>query len=333
VKDVRHGLVAVLCVVTLVAGCGGGASSPTSPTPVAAEMSATARSYLTQLLDIMQANSINRKTIDWPAFRQSVEAAVPNAQTIQGLYPGVRTALGLLNDHHSFYQGPDSTYVYNPSPIGNCTDPTPPTVQAPEDVGYVKVGAFSGGGSAATVFAQGIQDALRATDRPALVGWIVDLRNNGGGNMWPMIAGLGPVLGDGTAGAFIDPDGTVVWWGYQGNASISGGSPAVTVTSPYFLLRSNPRVAVLTNCGVASSGEATTIAFRARPNARSFGTPTYGLSTANRGFSLTGGGTLTLCVSTMADRTGRQYGNALAPDEVIADPSETVRRAIEWLRQ
>ena len=111
------------------------------------------------------------------------------------------------------------------------------------------------------------------------------------------------------------------------------GSPLVSVTTPYRLLRANPRVAVLTNCGVISSGEAVVIGFRARRDARSFGTATYGLSTANDEFPLTGGGTLFLCVSTMADRTGRTYGKAVAPDEVIDDPVETVRRAIEWLRQ
>jgi C-terminal processing protease CtpA/Prc len=92
-------------------------------------------------------------------------------------------------------------------------------------------------------------------------------------------------------------------------------------------------VAVLTNCGVASSGEAVAIGFRARRDARSFGTATYGLSTANDEFPLTGGGTLILCVSTMADRTGQTYGSAVAPDEVIADPVEILRRAVEWLRQ
>ena len=40
-----------------------------------------------------------------------------------------------------------------------------------------------------------------------------------------------------------------------------------------------------------------------------------------------------LCTSTMADRTGATYGQTVVPDEVIADPAETVRRAIEWLRQ
>jgi len=320
-------------IVILLAACTG-APSPTSPTPTSATgMSATARGYLTQVLDLMQGNSINRKTIDWPVFRQTVERTAPNAQTIQDLYPAIRAALGLLNDHHSYYQTPDGSWVYNPSPAGVCTDPTPPAVQVPDGIGYVKVAGFTGSESEARVFAQDIQDRLRAADRPNLAGWVVDLRNNGGGNMWPMVAGLGPILGDGTAGAFVDPDGAIVWWGYEANASVYGGRPSVTVSNPYRPYMANPRVAVLTNCWVASSGEATVIAFRARPDARSFGTPTYGLSTANRTFTLTGGGNLGLCVSTMADRTGRVYGSAVAPDEVIADPVETVRRAIEWLRQ
>ena len=58
-----------------------------------------------------------------------------------------------------------------------------------------------------------------------------------------------------------------------------------------------------------------------------------GLSTSNDEFPLTGGGTLGLCTSTMTDRTGQTFGRAVVPDEVIADPVETVRRAVEWLRQ
>lgn len=328
----RRQLGALPLLAFFLAACGGG-NSPTSPTPPTTGMSATARTYLDQVLNTMQANSINRKTINWTVFRQSAEAAAPTAQTIADLYPAIRTALGLLGDHHSFYQGPDGTYVYNPSSLGGCPDPTPPAPAIPSGIGYVKVGAFSGSGTAATVFAQTIQDALREADRSDLIGWVVDLRNNGGGNMWPMIAGLGPILGDGTAGAFIDPDGNVVWWGYRDNASISGGTPVVTVPDSYRALRQNPRIAVLTNCGVASSGEATVIAFRARPDTRSFGTPTYGLSTANATLPLTGGGTLYLTVSTMADRTGLKYGDAVVPDEVIQDPAETVRRAVEWLQQ
>jgi len=323
-----------VALLLALASCGG--DTPTAPTSPAATsrpgMSTTARSYLDQVLNTMQTNSINRKTIDWTAFRRSVDEVAPTAQSVQDLYPAIRTALGLLDDHHSFYQGPDGTYVYNPSPRGNCTDPTPPVPDIPVAIGYVKVGSFSGSAGESVDFAQGIQNVVRTADRADLTGWVVDLRHNGGGNMWPMIAGLGPVLGDGDAGAFIDPDDGIIWWGYRGGASISGGTALVTVPNPYRLFRQNPRVAVLTNCAVASSGEATTIAFRARPDTRSFGTATSGVSTANRGYPLTGGGTLQLTVSTMADRTGRKYGDVVMPDEVITDPTETVRRAVEWLQ-
>jgi len=40
-----------------------------------------------------------------------------------------------------------------------------------------------------------------SADRDDLIGWIVDLRGNGGGNMWPMLAGVGPVLGEGVVGS------------------------------------------------------------------------------------------------------------------------------------
>ena len=52
---------------------------------------------------------------------------------------------------------------------------------------------------------QQIQDQIKIMDHPYNIGWIVDLRGNGGGNMWPMLAGIGPILGEGIAGYFIDP--------------------------------------------------------------------------------------------------------------------------------
>jgi len=52
-------------------------------------------------------------------------------------------------------------------------------------------------------------------------GWIIDLRGNGGGNMWPMLAGIGFVLGDGPAGSFVLLDGSV-----QSDGPIARGRPS-----------------------------------------------------------------------------------------------------------
>ena len=328
----QAGRLAVSLLVALVfTGCGSG-SSPTTPSPPGTATPNAGRTYLNQVLDTMQANSINRNKIDWTSFRQSVNQAAPNPQTIADTYPAISIALGLLGDHHSFFVKPDGSYIYNPNPLPACTDQAPPLPSVPPDIGYVWVGATTGSPLAPVDFAVAIQKRIADADDRDLKGWIVDLRGNGGGNMWPMIAGLGPILGEGTAGAFVDLDNRVSWWAYANGASTDGGQLRVQVPTPYALLKPSPTVAVLTNCGVASSGEATAIAFRVRANTRSFGTPTRGLSTSNNGFPMNDGASLVLTVSVMADRTLTRYGGVVTPDEVVVDPARHVERAIEWIR-
>jgi len=329
----RRRALVLLAAVAFAWSCGSNVSDPAQPSASAANANpAAAREYLDRILNIMQANSIHRLTIEWPTFRQSVLAAAPNAATIAETYPAIRVALGLLGDHHSFLTRPDGTFVTNPSPRGGCEDPRAPAAQVPATIGYVKVGSFSGTSEQSLQFALSIQEQIRAADSVGVVGWIVDLRGNGGGNMWPMVAGLGPVLGEGDAGQFVSPTGVTSTWGYADGSSYSQGARIVSVAVQYRLLRPDPRVAVLTDCGVASSGEASVIAFRRRPNTRSFGTPTYGLSTSNAAFPLSDGAQLYLTTSVMADRTGARYGDVVVPDEVVRDPAQTVQRAADWLR-
>ena len=89
---------------------------------------------------------------------------------------------------------------------------------------------------------------------------------------------------------------------------------------------------MLTDIGVASSGEAIAISFRARPNTRSFGTATCGLSTGIDSFLLANGARLNVAMSVMADRTLTIYGGVVEPDELVADPAQVVPRAVAWLR-
>ena len=310
---------ALIVICLLGVACGGGSPS-TAPSPVpGAQASPVVVKYLNDLVDIMQANSVNRLTIDWTSFRAQVLSAAGSAQAIADASPAIGVALGLLNDHHSFYQRPTGGGISNPRFPSGCSVPTVADATMPADIGYLRIGAFSGNAAAEVALATDLHLRIAAQDRDALAGWIVDLRGNGGGDMWPMLAGVGPILGEGTAGYFIAPAYTTAW-GYNGTASFDGTFLAVQPEKPYRLIAQNPRVAVLTNEAVASSGEAIVVAFRGRPNARSFGARTCGVPTANRAFVLSDGASLFLTTALDADRNRVTYDSAIPPDEALHGP-------------
>ena len=237
-------------------------------------------------MSVMQLNSINRQRIDWTDFKAKVTARAQGAQTIADIYPAISYALGLINDHHSFYVTAGGQGVGNPSSRA-CSGSTVPNASVPADVGYVRIAEFSDPNPTTLIaFADGIQRQIRDADRDGLVGWIVDVRGNRGGNMWPMVAGVGPVLGESLLGYFVPPIGLDQAWFYSNGRATLDGSSLGSVSVTYTLRRPSPRVALLTDGLVASSGEAVVVAFRGRPNTRSFGTPTCGLSTAYAQFRL-----------------------------------------------
>ncbi len=308
------------------------------------EASATARQYMEAVLDIMEVNSINRYVIDWRDFRARARSDVAGAETTADVYPAIDRAIERLEDNHSFLRRPPLGTTA-PAPLPPPALPAPPARADPgvallaAGLGYLEVPAFTGLGAEANALATQYHRLIESVDTLGICGWVVDLRGNTGGNMWPMIAGVGPILGEGLVGHFVDPDSVVSPWYYRAGGSWNGSFEISTASNPYTLLTPTPPVAVLTDGLTASSGEATTIAFRGRPDARSFGEPTWGVSTANRGFPLSDGAMLILTVSTMADRTGQLYGLEVVPDETVAgaktgDPATDapLRTAMDWLR-
>jgi len=293
--------------------------------------SVVARNYLSEILNIMQDNAINRYIIDWSIFRSEVLVETNGAETIEDTYPGIERALELLEDNHSVFIKPDGSGFTAGSfqcDLQNITE-----TSWPENIGYIKVNSFSGSAnsSEAISFAKEIQQQIRGQDNSELEGWIVDLRGNLGGNMWPMLAGIGPILGEGVAGYFIDPDNNQSSWGFMDGSAMSNGVEAVTqIVNSYELLNQNPKVAVLLNNSIASSGEALAVSFIGRENTRSFGTSTCGLSTSNSYFPLSDGAVLNLTTAYFADRNKRIYGESIEPD-VQSENDDIIQTSVYWI--
>ncbi len=290
-----------------------------------------AEKFLNEVLDVMEANSINRYKIDWTDFRKKVFEKVIGAQTIQDTYPGIKEALVLLGDNHSSYTKIDGSVIF----VGNlqCDFQMIVKPSLPENVGYVKVNSFLGSSNSAAAisFAEEIQNQITHQDHPEIIGWLVDLRSNSGGNMWPMIAGIGPILGEGTAGYFIDPDNNQTSWGFLNGSSVVNGNTVTQLNNSYELIMPNPKVAVLLDNGIASSGEVIGISFVGRENTISFGTSTCGLSTSNSSFLLSDNSVLNLTTSYLADRNKNLYGIPINPDVFVND-EDIIQNAVEWIK-
>ncbi len=294
-------------------------------------ISEEAKSFLTEVISIMEQNSVNRKTIDWVDFRKSVFDVAGTAQTIEEAHPALEKALTLLDDVNCWIILPDGSYLtyegFLPCGAENVVSPT-----VPDNVGYVRLSSCTAtaNGADGIAYAEAVQDQIREADKPALIGWIVDLRGSTGGGLWPILAGIGPVLGEGTAGYFIYPDNIEAGWGYSNGASTALGDPVTQLSNPYQLISGNPKVAVLTDGAVAIAGEFIAISFVGRPNSRSFGAPTCGHSTGFLTFSLSHNYIIGLTIANMADRNKNLYGGVVAPD-VVVNNTQIIQTAVSWL--
>jgi carboxyl-terminal processing protease len=281
--------------------------------------------YLNTALDVMQQNSLCALNIpDWDAFRYQMMAKAQQAQTPADTYPLIRQALCALQDGHSFFLPPESfTRTGDAQKILHSTAPCPlPDGQVMDNVAYLKVPAFVPTADLGyTQLADHTQKLIATLDQTASKGWIIDLRGNGGGDMWPMLAGLAPLLDDGILGHFIyekGPHAGITPWSCRNGVSMwNDAFPCATASTPYKLKTDHPPTALLVDGRTASSAEAVFISFIGMPNMCSFGQPTAGLSTGNSNFDLADGAKLFVTTGVFADRTLQRYGQPIGPDQPV----------------
>lgn len=286
--------------------------------------------YVEEVIGLMQAHFVNRAAINWVVLKQKLLAQASSAQTIAQAYPAVASAVVALGDKHSLFvpARPVKGLEMPPAQLPTLYPDEP----VPGDIGYIRIPWVVGGPEKLDAYIARVQAQLKARDKPELKGWLVDLRGNAGGNMWPMLVGVGPVLGEDTLGYSVDANNTQTVWRYEKGKALADGDVQAE-TAPYYTLKSpNPVVAVLTDTLTASSGEAIAISFKARKHTRSFGAGTCGVSTGRARFYLSDGSEILLSTAVFADRRLVRYGHSIAPDEPLKS-TDVVPRAIRWIRE
>ena len=291
-------------------------------------------SILKEAIEIVQEHALHKASVDWHKQNDRLADTIRNAKlSINDAHVLVKELLSEIGDGHSHLVTNNHAHSWHET---KAQYPESYVVhQNRRKFGYIQVPAFQANSDYTEYeFAADISDRLDLMDSEHLSGWVVDLQKNYGGNMWPMLAGLAPLLNVPIAGFFRDADGVDTPWTI-GDSHV-GIADSVVLDLGYqisTLQQSDLPVAILTSNTTCSSGEAMVVAFRGSQTSRQFGEPTFGLSTANGSFELSDGSVIWLTTSTFVDSVGREYGSRLYPDEKT-HPNQNksaMDLAVDWM--
>lgn len=118
--------------------------------------------------------------------------------------------------------------------------PLPQGQRITPSICYLDLPGVLSGPEHTKAYAQRAQHIIREMDQAALSGWVIDLRRNIGGNMFPMVAGVGPILGEGECVSFVSSREKKRVFYQNGQALIEPAEVITEVDNPYQLKNPSP---------------------------------------------------------------------------------------------
>jgi hypothetical protein len=294
--------------------------------------SGAARDYIDEAIARIRESALDASRVDWDAARRRSWIFAAGATTPAEARPAVGFLIRSLKDGHSRLLTPSARGEIAHSGTEGSFGLASEVVRG---TGYLRIAGFDAANVPADrAFAAELGRRIDEVAARQPCGWILDLREDTGGNMFAMVGGLEPFLGVGDLGFFVRGGERRPW---SARDFYSQAREDLPRTPPAF---GDASVALLIGERTASAGESIAVAFRGRAHTRIFGQPTAGLSTVNQGFALSDGSMAMLTVAVLADRNGNVYGSRIEPDERVGpagyfdlrlEDQPVVKRAAEWL--
>ena len=170
--------------------------------------------YLGAAMDTLRQHALYRDSVDLKALHGTALRIAGGDNDAADHHLAVEYLLQSLGDHHSFLMRPDEYTTWKGDSSDAVTED--PSFRNIDGFGYILVPAFMSGDSVLMLaFAEHLQNGIARLSEEGVNGWIVDLRKNTGGNMAPMVCGLGPLLHPGVLGTLTDVNGAVERWYYR----------------------------------------------------------------------------------------------------------------------
>jgi carboxyl-terminal processing protease len=297
------------------------------------KISKRTKDFIKEVSKIIKGNSLFTDSLNWNQISEEL-LVLPVGKTDSAdhrtIFDFFTKKLRDIGDKHSYFL----TQVSINSYISKNFEPKQPEGRyVGNDIGLIKVPKCETYDKIKDRdFANSIRYQIKKIDTEnEIVGWIVDLRSNGGGSMWPMIAGLNALMEDGMIGYFVGTANSKekIWTSENGKINYSK-----ELVDTYKVKKFDNKIAVLIDSMTGSSGEMTAISFIGLPNVKIFGQPSAGYTTANNTIVLSDGTQLNLATNFVADRTHKIYPDRIIPDVIVTTQGKDVAdRVIETAKE
>ncbi|HEY5367610.1 MAG TPA: S41 family peptidase [Hanamia sp.] len=290
-----------------------------------------------EVSNIIKSKSLFSDSLNWNQINDSL-SLLPfgknDTENNQLIFKFFTNKLRKAGDKHSFFLTQaqmKSIMKTNPEPM------EPEGKYLGDGIGLIKVphyAPFASPDLTQSDFANDIRFQIKRIDtQNEINSWIVDLRGNTGGDMWPILGGLNALIKDGIVGYFVNTKkhNEFAWESNNGEIAFTHVS-----INTYKVKRLPLKIAILIDSKTASTGEMTAISFIGLPNVKVFGQPSAGFVTANASTNLSDGTVLSLAGLNVADRTHKIYSDKIIPDVIVdtrtnSNVDETLDLAKKWI--
>lgn len=296
--------------------------------------------FLDKSIALIESNSLNTENI--ASIKSVLYERSRNLTKIDEVAPLFDEVFKDLNDYHGSLKYKGKTYGWNKT--SSYFNPYLKTKLKTEtkvisqlinnNYAYIRIpGNNDFGFKKVDSIANDIVSKINLIDSKNIKGWIVDLRVNTGGNMYPIMLALKEFIGnDVIFGGFRNAQNKSTGnWEIRDNNLLIDETLLKRKSSLDYPKKALIPIVILISGYTASAGEMTAISFIGRSNVHLVGEPTANYTTAVQGFEIGKSASINLSTDYVIDRNHKIYRSSITPNFEIqnGDNFEDIRKDVK----
>lgn len=278
--------------------------------------------FVDKSIELIKFNSIHIENIE--LIKNELYSKSQNLNSVDNVAPLYEEVFKLLNDYHGYliYKGKNygwrkPTSYSNTYLKGKLNEKEVVSRIINKKFGYIRIpGNNDFAFKKVDSISNDIVSHINKINSKKIKGWVIDLRLNTGGNMYPILLGLKEFIGDNIVfGGFKNSkDEFTGKWEVKEYKLLIDNNELVRSAKLNYPIKEDIPLIILTSCYTASAGEMTAISFIGRKKTYLVGEPSASYTTAVQGFEINKSSGINLSTDYVIDRNLKIYKTNIEPD-------------------